>query len=158
MDILQTTNTLERFKPILPAPGIRSNTSKGRANEHMMKDILSKHYTLTKDNCNKKTTPDTWWAVPSYKREIGIEFKSVKGQACPVQAGGGRNTPHEKSRHYSYAPDAFDFICITFDCESENPKICIVPWSLVAITGLKSLTYNRCKYWENNFELEGLVK
>ena len=101
------------------------------------------------NDSKKKVTPDTHWQVFRYKKPIRIEIKSSKGETAFIKGGGN-------SKHYDYPVDAFEFMAITFDRDSEDPKFVCLPWKL--IQGKSSVSYKQLKEWENNFKLAGYVE
>ena len=146
-NLLQPTNVLETWKPIKQVPGLKQNVENGSRNEDRWIELLNKHRLLQNDT-RKKISPDTHWQVSGYKIPIRVEIKSSKDKTAFIMGGG-------EGDHYHYGIDQFEFMAITFDRDSENPKFCAIPWKL--IHGKKNVSYEQVKTWENNFNLEGYV-
>tara|TARA_B100000029_G_scaffold514916_1_gene619608 strand:- start:2154 stop:2675 length:522 start_codon:yes stop_codon:yes gene_type:complete len=166
-NVLKTTNVLETWKPILPDHRKKENYFKGRVNEKDIIRIITRNHPLLEDNTNKKfpaeeERPDIVVAHSILKRPVKIEIKALKGMSGPIQGGGGRkilkNGTVRPSTSYAYRYESFDFMCITFDRESDNPKIVVCPWPLIRHYGGKTAAYKDLKNWENNFGLEGIIK
>ena len=146
-NLLQPTNVLETWKPIKQVPGLKQNVENGSRNEDRWIELLNKHRLLQNDT-RKKKSPDIHLQVSGYKIPIRVEIKSSESKTAFIMGGGN-------SDHYHYDRDQFEFMAITFDRDSENPKFCAIPWKL--IHGKKNVSYEQVKTWENNFNLEGYV-